>query len=179
MTIFDFERCQQFSARASREPFWEAAYREAFPSFLSMSALNVGDNTANRSGIDRWIHLSSGQVLTVDEKNLNRPFDGHVVLEYLSNDRTGTPGWIEKDLPMDYLGYGFVENRRVLFFPFQQLRAAWLRHRDTWKGWAEESYGGWRHITAQNSNYRTHSVLAPAEAVYEAVQGALAVRVPV
>jgi hypothetical protein len=96
----DFETSHAFGEAAGDDPLWEAFYRKAFPGLVG--TLKSGRGVAAQyAGIDRWLCMSNGKTLTVDEKKRSKDYDD-VALEYLSNDRTGAPGWIEKDLAIDY-----------------------------------------------------------------------------
>jgi hypothetical protein len=97
--IHDFKERLEFSESASGEPFWDAIYRKAFPGMVSHMPC-PGDTQSQRLGIDRLILLSSGRVLAIDEKKREQDYND-ILLEYLSNDSTGAPGWIEKELQID------------------------------------------------------------------------------
>lgn len=155
---------------ASTEPFWEAVYRKAFPGLVTISR-NAADNAAQRLGIDRWIHLGNGKTLTVDEKRRKRERPD-VLLEYLSNDRSGAVGWIEKDLPIDFLAYGYVESGRCLLFPWPFLRRAWLHWAPEWKRKAKAREGGFQCVEACNATYSTHSIAVPTSLLLAAVKNA-------
>lgn len=158
--VHDFKEMLAFSEQASDEPFWDAVYRKAFPGMVN-HMLASGDTESQRMGIDRVIILSNGQVLKVDEKKRTKVYPD-ILLEYISVDKTGAPGWIEKDLAIDYLAYAFMQNRKVYLFPWLLLRRAWYHFKDKWI----ETYP---KIVANNSNYKTISVAVPINVLVSAV----------
>lgn len=158
--VHDFEEELEWSARASCEPFWDAVYRKAFPNLVSHMPC-PGDTVSQRQGIDRVVLLASGRLLRIDEKKRRKDYDDFL-LEFVSVDTTGAPGWIEKDLPIDYLAYAFMPSRRCFLLPWDLLRRAWQRYGNDWKG-------RYCHRYAQNNGYRTVSVAVPILTVRKAV----------
>jgi hypothetical protein len=83
-----------------------------------------------------------------------------VALEYLSNSKTGSPGWVAKEGQWtDVLLYGFPS--RVLVLPWGQLRQAWIAHNGDWFAKAESEEGGYRVVTARNRSYSSESLAVP------------------
>jgi len=121
-------------------------------------------------GIDRLILLSSGQVLRIDEKKRATDYDD-ILLEYLSNDVTGAPGWIEKNLYIDYLAYAFSVKRICYLLPWLMLRKAWIENGEIWR----QRY---RPIIAHNETYSTHSIAVPINVLYRAVDRATRIELP-
>lgn len=168
--IHSFEESLAWGEEASAEPFWDAVYRKAFPDLVTISR-NAANNSAQRLGIDRWIHLSSGKTLTVDEKR--RKLDRQdILLEYLSNDRTNAPGWIEKDLQIDFLAYAFVESGRCYLFCWPMLRRTWIAFKEEWLHRAYAEDPGFRLIEARNRGYTTKSIAVPTTVLLSAVKNA-------
>jgi hypothetical protein len=159
----DFKKQLQFSQAASDEPFWDAVYRKAFPD-MANHMVSTGDTLAQRMGIDRIILLSNGRNLRVDEKKREKVYND-ILLEFVSNDRTGAAGWIEKPLFIDYLAYAFMPTRKVYLFDWLMLRRAWIYYGETWKK-------SCRHVPAQNPGYRTISLAVPIPTLQKAVQTA-------
>jgi len=166
--VHNFRVDLAFSEAASCEPFWDAVYRKAFPDLVAHVAC-PGNTTSQRQGVDRLVHLGSGRTLKIDEKK-RRGEHQAILLEYLSNDKTGAPGWMEKELQIDYLAYAFMPTSRCYLFPWDMLRRAWLYHRDAWK----KKYF---NPQAQNPGYRTHSVAVPVDVLRGAVSTAAVIDV--
>lgn len=160
LPIHDFQEQLAQSELPADEAFWDNAYRKAFPNLVNHMPC-PGDTQSQRMGIDRLILLANGRVLRIDEKKRYVTRDD-VLLEYLSNDATGAPGWIEKDLVIDYLAYAFMPSRRVYLFDWCLLRRAWSHYRETWK----KQYS---IPPAQNKGYRTHSVAVPVDVLTRAI----------
>jgi hypothetical protein len=127
-----------------------------------------GDTQSQRLGIDRLILLSSGRVLAIDEKKREQDYND-ILLEYLSNDSTGAPGWIEKELQIDYLAYAFMPSKRVYLFPWDMLRRAWLHYKADW-------LKKYQIPPARNKGYCTHSVAVPIVELHSAVKTAMIIQ---
>lgn len=166
----DFEERLAWGESMADEPFWEQIYRQAFPTFSAM-AKNEAEGNAQRCGIDRVILLQSGRSLYVDEKKRSIRDTGDFLLEFLSNDRTGAPGWIEKDLQIDYLAYAFIPVQRCYLFPWHCLRGAWLTNKVAW-------LGQFKPKIARNRTYGTHSLPVPRGVLVSAVVQTLRVQLP-
>lgn len=164
----DFQAKLLYSQTASDELFWDAVYRKAFPDLVNHMVC-AGDTISQRMGIDRVIHLSNGRNLRIDEKKRDKVYPD-ILLEIVSNDRTGAPGWIEKSLYIDYLAYAFMPTRKVYLFDWLMLRRAWGFYGEQWK----KQY---RRLTAQNPNYKTISIAVPIGVLQKAVQTAAVIDV--
>jgi len=196
MTIHDFHERRAFGDSAANEPFWQAAFRRAFPGYVGMTA-NPDGNEANRRGIDRWIALSNGLTVRVDLKTREREWPD-IALEYASAGATSTLGWVEKDLAIDYLCYGFLSTGRAYLFPWPALRRAWLKNRRAWFAAASHPHpsasaalsalpaGRNRHdgrdgfalCRAPNFGYDTLSLAVPIAVLRREIASALTVQLP-
>jgi len=168
--IHDFHERLAHSLKASDEPFWNLAYRKAFFGVVGFIPI-AQDCEAQRNGIDRLVAFEDGRVLRFDEKKRDEVWPD-ILLEYRSNDRTQTPGWMDKALKIDFLAYAFMPTRRVYFFPWGLLRRSWTDNRDTWIANAKADRDGFRHITARNRTYSTLSIAVPIPALMAALQQA-------
>lgn len=159
--IHDFQEQLDYSEKASEESFWRAIYKKAFPNMVNCMPAR-GNTASQRQGIDRIIILGNGEILRIDEKKRRKVWRDFA-LEYISVDKTGAPGWVEKDLAIDYLAYAFMPIETVYLFPWPILRRAWNHYKNDWK----KQYPS---IEAQNSHYTTISVCVPIDIVLRAVR---------
>lgn len=164
--MHNFEESLLASHRASDLPIWERIYRSAFPSFCAMVD-HRQDGEHQRAGIDRSIVLQNSKQILVDEKIRWKPYDD-IALEYLSNDRTGAPGWVCKPLRADYIAYAIAPLGRCYLLPVIQLQIAWNRKGEEWKASCP-------HIKAKNVGYTTHSVGVRPSELFPAIGGAFRV----
>jgi len=162
--VHDFRERLAWSEEAGDEPFWDRIYRKAFPNLVNHMQTS-GDTVSQRMGIDRLIMLANGHTLRIDEKKREQDWPD-ILLEYLSNDQTNAPGWMNKDLAIDYLAYAFMPSQRVYLFPWPLLRRAWLEFGDQWIEQYETKI-------ARNSGYNTHSVAIPTNVLTQTVQRAM------
>ena len=168
--IHDFRERLAWGEAKSCEPFWEAVYRKAFPNMVG-HMLCSGSNDNQRRGVDRVIQLANGHTLYVDEKKRAKDYPD-ILLEYVSVSTTSAPGWMEKDLAIDYLAYAFMPSKRVYLFPWLMLQRAWQYHKNEW-------IKSFRIIKAQNNGYETLSVAVPLTEVRKAVYNAWIIDVSV
>lgn len=159
--IHDFRDQLAYSEQASYEPFWNAVYRKAFPNMIN-HMMCPGDTRSQRMGIDRVLFLANGMTIAIDEKKRKEVYTD-VLLEYLSVDATGAPGWINKDLAIDYLAYAFMPTKKCYLFPWQILRRSWVRYGDEWIEKGKQRKDGFKHVCAKNNGYMTHSVAVPID----------------
>jgi len=158
----DFAADLQYSLKASQADFWDRVYRKAFVDLKKTEICEEID--WQKKGVDRFVYLTSGRIFAVDEK-VRRKVYSDILLEVTSADTTGSPGWIEKDLCIDYLAYAFMPIERVYLFPWPMLRRAWLHYRDEWRC----QYGT---VSASNGSYNTISIPVPITTLRKAVQTA-------
>lgn len=173
--MFD-ERREQSEQMRSRA-FWCRVIGATWPG--AHAQWNAEDNPANRAGVDVHV-VHEGRAFTIDTKTRQPRKDcrrtqgadecrcdfGDFLLEVTSNDRTGAPGWMNKALLCDYLGYGVLCTGRYELVPWPALRAAWARFRDQW-------IARFGTKAAQNDGYATISVPVPRKIVWTAVADVL------
>lgn len=187
-TIHDFNEQLAYSERASCEPFWNAVYRKAFPNMVNHMICS-GNTQSQRMGVDRIVYLGNDKEIRIDEKKRKKSY-GDVILEYISVDTTGAPGWIEKDLAIDYLAYAIMTTKQCYLFPWQLLRRVWCRFGREWIELAEQNERalaekkannpqfreyrntGFRIVEAKNWRYSTWSVAIPANLLRQRVAAA-------
>lgn len=166
--VHNFHERLRYSQTTSDEPFWEAVYRKAFPS-LVCQVICKGNNEAQHKGIDRVLMLANGRIVKIDEKKRERDYSD-ILLETVSNDRTGAVGWIEKDLDIDYLAYAFMPSKRCYMLDWQMLRRAWQANK---AAWIEQ----FKKIEAKNAGYSTWSLAVPIKTVLVAMATASMIEV--
>ena len=159
----DFKKALEWSMEASAEPFWNAVYAKAFSNMVKHMPVTE-DGEHQRMGIDRVVFLSNGKTLYIDEKKRRKVYPD-ILLEYISVDKYNKVGWIEKNLPIDYLAYAFMPTSQCYLFNWPLLRRAWLHYGNEWKD---------KYFTsvAQNHGYQTHSLAVPITVLCSAVKQA-------
>jgi len=164
----DFNADLKYGELASHETFWEDIYKIAFPDMAFSVLSTAGKSQSQNLGIDRIIHLKSGKTLYIDEKKRRTKYND-ILLEYRSNDKKNTAGWMFKQLHIDYLSYAFMPTREVYLFDWQTLRRVWLDNGKQWK----EKYG---LRVAKNKGYNTLSVPVPITVLLEKMNNALVIK---
>jgi hypothetical protein len=157
--VNDWHIDSAFADSVEYDDFWKEVYKKAFPNFRKMK--KVETEKWQKRGVDRVIWLSSGHYINIDEK-LRRGIYSDILLEFVSNDQTRAAGWVEKELWIDYLAYGFMGNRTAYIFPWVLLHQAWMKNK---KGWLDK----YRIIHAVNNGYKTVSVTIPISVLMSAV----------
>lgn len=148
--IHNFTKMLKRSNSEEDELFWDKAHRSAFDVFDIEKCIDL---ELQKSGVDRIVTLKNGCMLYIDEKLREKDY-GDVLLEYISNDTTGAPGWIEKDQKTNVIAYGVRPTKTVMYFTFSWLRHAWEKNKKTFL----EKY---KIPPAKNIGYNTHSVAIP------------------
>ena len=166
--IHDFKDCLQFSHEFEDNPIWLKVYKKAFPSMISIISYRA-DGFWQRDGIDRGIILSTTKQIFIDEKVRGRnkktgKVYTDIALEYVSNDRTNSPGWIIKPLRADYIAYLIAPIGRCFLLPVIQLQNAWFDKGEQWK----IDYPN--VIRAPNAGYNTLSCGVPVIEVYKSIR---------
>ena len=156
----DFANDNEFSKSELADSFWNNFYRVAFPDYIRMSE-TVKDRAMQLHGIDRKIYLKDGIVVLTDEK-LRRITYPDFFLEYQSSDVNHSLGWLNKDLDIDYVAYGWYPARFGYLLEWQSLTSAWIRHGHNWIA----EYG---RKPAYNVGYTTWGVCVPTRVIREVV----------
>lgn len=165
--VHDFPDSLAASHRASDLPIWEEIYRKSFQDFLAMVD-HRQDGEHQRAGIDRSVILENSKQILIDEKIRWKPYPD-IAVEYLSNDRTGAPGWACKPLRADYIAYAIAPLGMCYLLPVIQLQQAWRRKGEIWKA-------SCFIVRAPNRGYTTLSAAVPVHELFSEIGRAL--RVP-
>lgn len=160
-------------------PLWAECYKKAFPSMVAM-VNHRQDGPHQRAGIDRSIVLANSKHITIDEKvrfrnkRTGKVYDD-IAIEYLSNDKTGAPGWVCKPLLCDYIAYAIAPLGKCYLLPVAQLQAAWEKH----SNWILNK-SGFQIIKARNitptGQYDTVSVCMSPEYVLRLINSAMQIK---
>lgn len=167
MTIHDFQESLAYSHTQADRPWWDAVYRNAFPRFKQMVDMRE-DGPVQRAGIDRYVHLRGGKILSVDEKVRRKDWDD-ILLERWSDVDRQIPGWVQKPLLCDYIAYAFAPSGRCYLLPVPQVQRAWRLHGERW---IREK----KHILAQNKGYRTECIAIEISDLLDGIRDALFVQ---
>lgn len=162
--VHDFAERLAFSHAQADLDMWPQVYANAFHNLTTMNDIRQ-DGWAQRGGIDRVLVLSSGKTLTVDEKVREKDY-GDILLEYWSDERRRTPGWVAKDLACDFIAYAVLPTQKCYLLPFQTLRKAWRNNHREW-------VANYKRIEAQNKGYVTVSVGVPIPVLMDALNDAM------
>ena len=163
-----FEDCYEFAEGGKCEPFWNDVYMKAFPNMTNQMRGKKEYCNSQIKGVDRIIYLENGKTLTIDEK-VRKEVWSDIALEFISNDKFNTPGWMEKDLSIDYLAYAFLPLKRAYLFDWRMLKRAWNNYKTDWKN-------KYFIAKAENEGYVTHSVCVPIEVVLKSCQTAVIIQ---
>jgi len=166
--IHDFYERLSYSESPEHEPFWQAVYQKAFPNLIFAQSCK-GKCQGQYAGIDRVIQLKSGQTIKIDEKM--RPEDyPDILLEYISNDKLQTSGWIEDDLLIDFLAYAFSPSKRCYLLPWQSLKRVWNHFKNDW-------IKNYPRIEAKNPGYKTISVAIPIPILLNEIKNSMIIKI--
>jgi hypothetical protein len=165
----DFQTSYSIAENGKLEPFWSQVYSTAFPNMVNQMHGKDGKCQSQTYGVDRIIYLENGKTITVEEKVRTTTRDD-ILLEYISNDNKNTPGWMEKDLSVDYLAYAFLPTQTVYLFDWRMLKLAWNKNKSNW-------LSKYFIAKAPNEYYTTYSVCVPIKKLLESCKEASVIRV--
>lgn len=166
----EFQECFDAAEDGRNEPFWDAVYRKYFYNMTNHMPGKKEYCNSQKNGVDRIIYLENGKTITIDEKVRRKVYDD-IALEYVSNDKTKSPGWIEKDLSIDYLAYAFLPTQTVYLFDWCALKRAWNHFKVDWK----EKYPT---AVAPNPYYNTLSCCVPINVLRDACSRSIIIKLP-
>ena len=169
MTTHSFTRSLERSQRPEVELFWQKFYRQVFGEALLFAKQVANHTPAQLLGQDRVVQLASGQTLYVDEKLREKAYDDFL-FEYVSDDRTQSPGWIEKALPIDFVAYAFFASRTAYLFPWPLLQQVWRVNKIEW-------LARYPQRSAKNTHYNSLFVAVPLVEVRQALSEGMKVEV--
>lgn len=161
----DFKTDLKFSHSCEDDSCWEEIYSRAFP-HLSTMVNHRQDGDHQRLGIDRTLVMENSKVVTVDEKARRIEYPGDILLEYISNDRTGAPGWAEKPLLCDYIAVAYIPSRKCFLLPVIQLQSAWAANKADW-------ITRYKIPPARNAGYNTLNCAVPEKTLFSAIGSTL------
>jgi len=158
--VNDFYSDLKYSHKQEDNEIWNVVYSRAFPNMVSFNSVR-DDGEHQRAGIDRVIVCSDGRTIKIDEK-VRRVDYGDILLEYISVDTTGAPGWVEKNLLCDYIAYAVIPSTTCFMLPVVQLQTAWAKNKSAWL----EKYGT---RSAKNNGYNTLNCPVPVNVLFSAI----------
>lgn len=164
-TVHQFSHSLAQGEQHADEPMWERAYRGFFGPLFAAMVRNPGGTVGQYRGIDRHVCLTDGRTVRVDEKRREKDY-GDILLEVWSVAEERVPGWIAKDLEIDYLAYAVIPAQRVYVFDFRTLRRVWRDHCRAWWALAKAERRGFSFKDASNrrsngTTYTTTSITVP------------------
>ena len=168
--LHDFQDDLAYSKEQTLQPWWTYVYRRFFVGYSHMTD-HSGDMEMQAKGIDRTVHLKNGRHFHIDEKVRRKAYND-VLLEIWSKAKTentdAVPGWIQKNLHVDFIAYAFEPTNCCFLLPFPALRLAWMDNR---KEWCER----FPLIRAENrdeetgDSWTTESVAVPLPVIFPAL----------
>lgn len=172
VVIHDFSTCLKQSHDAEDLPVWNDVYKKAFPSMVGMISYRQ-DGFWQREGVDRGILLENTKQIFIDEKvrgtnKITNKVYNDISLEYVSNDTTGAPGWVCKQLRADYIAYLIAPIGKCYLLPVIQLQQVWKLYGREWRTRPRQgdSYG---ERPARNSGYKTWFCPVPVPELFSKI----------
>jgi hypothetical protein len=163
-----FHEDLRFATEIAKEPWVTAIYENVITSYLGQELIT--DLALQKKGVDRIVYISDPNrpKLFVEEKILSEPRT-EIPLEYVS-DRFGAPptdGYVEKRGQLtDLIVFIFVPTQEYIIWAWREFQAAWLAHKDEWKG----KFGGDhdpRNVAGEN---RSLCCFVPIDVICKAVK---------
>jgi hypothetical protein len=171
-----FDESLARSKEAGVLPFWNEAYRNAFPDLIGICRHDA-DGFWQREGIDVSITLANTKQILIDEKvrfrnKLTGKIYDDIALEVWSDRDRKLKGWLQKSIRADYIAYAIAPLGICYLLPVLQLQQAWNK-------WGKEWISFYKTIGSRNygpsRSWVTESVCMPAEHVFWAIEQCLKV----
>lgn len=160
----------EYSQEASLEPFWGAIYQKAFPEMEWHRPCKENGN-GQQQGIDRVIYLKTGKMLLIDEKKRRKVYpDFALEVKSISDNGKETPGWMEKDLLIDFIAYAFMPIKTAYLFPWPLLKRSWLVYKNTW-------INEYKLLPAENEGYKTYFVPVPINILLATLKNSMIIKI--
>lgn len=173
--IHDFQKKNEESSNSSVHNFTKQVFYDFFEGggfkIIKIEIIPPEKSQAQTLGIDYKITLNTViqnhyQIYYIDLKTrfFNDPAPHNyqhddILIEYISNDKTGTLGWAEKNLQCDYVLYVFWDIKVAYWLPFPVLKKTWLKNKNFWL----KEYGT---REAPNKGYKTLNCPVPIRVLY-------------
>jgi len=119
-------------------------------------------------GLDHIVHFKGNNTETVQAKIRLGNWDD-ILLEYISNDVTNLPGWMESPMLCNHFFVLMMAGNICYWFHFPSLRNAWNKYKSEWIKLGEQYKSGFGKRIAKNPGYNTVSVTVPLKILYKEV----------
>lgn len=170
-----FSDSYKFAEDGKHEQFWNDVYTTAFPNMTNHMHGKKEFCNSQIFGVDRIIYLENGKTITIDEK-IRKVVRPDIALEFISNDKKNTIGWMDKDLSIDYLAYAFMPIKTAYLFDWRMLKRVWSYYKTIW---IDEYFIAEAKNYDKNGNYlyTTKSVCVPLDIVTKKCNGASIIKI--
>ncbi len=157
-----FRQDLQFSFDEGVKDYWVKLYSKYFVGY-SHHIDNLEKNADQVAGIDTYIHLKNGKVITIDQKVRDSKFDD-VALEFVSINEKNKPGWICDDsYRPDFIMYYIIPLKKCYLLPVPQLQLMW-------KVYGQRFIAKYGQKKVVNDNYTTLICCVPINIIYEGIK---------
>lgn len=154
-----FDRDLKYSLEQRDCEMFDNFYHRIFPDLLRVEL--VTDTTLQKKGIDKILHLNSGQKVTIDEKKRRTDYSD-ILIELWSIYEHRIKGWLFTS-HCHYIVYAIMPTRKVYLLPTLLLRQAWRHNEHIWRKQYPE-------VKAINPTYSTISIAIPPDILLLAIQ---------
>jgi hypothetical protein len=126
--VNNFKEQLCFSNSEKARAFFRAVYKKRYVP-EGLRGIKYCDDMKNQlSGVDVRLYFTDFQI-RIDEKLRTRRWHD-ILVEYVSNDKTGAPGWAEKKQKTHILAYGFYKSRECYLISFKFLSRFWVENKE-------------------------------------------------
>lgn len=147
--VHTFKTDEEFSKSPEVQEFLNKFYLSAFPDMSRHEFIT--DPEQQKAGRDRVIYRIDHDNSYIDEK-IRREYYPDFLIEYGHTD--GKPGWVNKELDIDYIAYIWLERSEGYLLDWLDLVRVWHLCGEGWK----KKY---RTQAAKNNGYGTLSIPIP------------------
>lgn len=162
--VNNFKQDLTWSLDERESEMFDKFYYRAFPNLETIEITN--DREDQRVGIDKYLLLSNGKRISIDEKKRRKDYGDILIEEYSVIPKDGSKkvvGWIGKHKHTDYIVYAIMPAKRVYLLPFLLLQKSWLSNYKEWKSRFGTKY-------ADNHTYWTSNIPIPTKELLSSIK---------
>ena len=150
------------------QPDLYKVYKKLWPGLEEIE--DVRGKDPQYHGIDHIVCMPGNVTIPIQAKVRTTDYED-ILLEYISNDRTKSPGWIEERSLAEWFFYLIMPKEKCYYFHWRNLQHLWNINKYEWIKLGEQRSKGFMVVKAKNINYTTISVAVPSKIILDALGG--------
>jgi len=160
--MFTKEQDKQFEKTKEIEDKYVPVFMNFISDKFKTKKIRRVNSETDLTGRDFEAKLETEQIIKLECKVRPDKDYNDIFLEFISNSKSGSLGWVCKPQSSDYIIYYIAPTEKFYIFPTLLLQLAWKENSEKWK----EEYG---KVPVKNADYTTWGCPVPACVIYKAM----------